>query len=58
MIRLIVFIGLVFSLAFLSRELFSNWIYGAFFLLIAGGLSSFAIGLLHVKSIFRILKYG
>ncbi len=57
-VQLSIFIATVFLLAFLSRELFTNWILGLIFLLVAGGLSSFAIGLLHVKSIFRILKYG
>jgi O-antigen/teichoic acid export membrane protein len=57
-VQLSIFIATVFLLAFLSRELFANWILGLIFLLVAGGLSSFAIGLLHVKSILRILKYG
>jgi O-antigen/teichoic acid export membrane protein len=57
-VQLSIFIATVFLLAFLSRELFANWILGLIFLLVAGGLSSFVIGLLHVKSIFRILKYG
>lgn len=58
MVQLTIFIFSVFLIGVLSRNLFDDWIKGIFVLLIGGTLSAFAIGLLHVKSIFRIMKYG
>lgn len=58
LVQLMLFIVSVFLIGSLCRSFFSNWIYGVLTLLVAGGLSSFAIGLLHVKSILRVLKYG
>lgn len=56
--QLVIFIFSVFLIGVLCKNLFDDWIKGIFVLLIGGTLSAFGIGLLHVKSIFRIMKYG
>ncbi len=56
--QLCIFIPAVILFAWISQLLFQNWIIG---MVVFSGISAafaFAIGLLHVKSIFRILKYG
>jgi len=35
-----------------------NWMLGISVFLFSGGLYAFATGIIHIKSIFRILKYG
>jgi O-antigen/teichoic acid export membrane protein len=58
MVQLTIFIFSVFLIGVMCRNLFDDWIKGILVLLVGGTLSAFAIGLLHVKSIFRIMKYG
>ena len=57
-LQLVIFIPGVILFAFISKWIIPNWILG---LLLMGGASvglAFMTGLLHIKSIFRILKYG
>jgi O-antigen/teichoic acid export membrane protein len=56
--QLSIFIPAVVLLAWISREVFSNWMIGFLAFTVSAAGFAFAIGLLHVKSIFRILKYG
>lgn len=56
--QLIIFIPGIVLLALLSQYMFTNWLLGIIAFGISGIGYAFIIGLLHVKSIFRILKYG
>jgi hypothetical protein len=56
--QLFIFIPMVILLAYLSKLLVMNWFLGLILFSGASILFAFAIGLLHIKSIFRILKYG
>jgi O-antigen/teichoic acid export membrane protein len=56
--QLFVFIPGILLMAYLSQLIFNNWMLGILAFGISGIGFAFAIGLLHVKSIFRILKYG
>jgi O-antigen/teichoic acid export membrane protein len=58
LVQLVIFVLSVFMIGVLCKNLFDDWLKGIFVLLLGGTLSAFAIGLLHVKSIFRIMKYG
>jgi O-antigen/teichoic acid export membrane protein len=58
LVQLVIFVLSVFLIGILCKNLFDDWLKGIFVLLLGGTLSAFAIGLLHVKSIFRIMKYG
>jgi O-antigen/teichoic acid export membrane protein len=58
LVQLVIFVLSVFLIGVLCKNLFDDWLKGIFVLLLGGTLSAFAIGLLHVKSIFRIMKYG
>jgi O-antigen/teichoic acid export membrane protein len=58
LMQLVIFVLSVFMIGILCKNLFDDWLKGILVLLIGGTLSAFAIGLLHVKSIFRIMKYG
>jgi O-antigen/teichoic acid export membrane protein len=58
LLQLFLFIPVTFLLGYLSKEFINSWLAG----IVIFGVSSigfaFIIKLLHVKSIFRILKYG
>ena len=56
--QLFIFIPMVILLAYLSKLLILNWFVGLILFSGASIIFAFAIGLLHIKSIFRILKYG
>jgi O-antigen/teichoic acid export membrane protein len=56
--QLIIFIPGIILLALLSQYIFSNWFLGLTVFAASGIAYAFIIGLLHVKSIFHILKYG
>jgi O-antigen/teichoic acid export membrane protein len=56
--QLFIFIPMVILLAYLSKLLIMNWFLGLILFSGASIIFAFAIGLLHIKSIFRILKYG
>lgn len=58
LVQLVVFVVSVVMIGMLCRSLIADWMFGLAVLMVAGGLSAFAIGLLHVKSILRIMKYG
>ncbi|HOY49594.1 MAG TPA: oligosaccharide flippase family protein [Flavobacteriales bacterium] len=58
MVQLSIFIPCVVILAWVSQTLFQNWILGMVVFSGSSAAFAFSIGLLHVKSIFRILKYG
>ncbi|MBX7201973.1 MAG: oligosaccharide flippase family protein [Bacteroidia bacterium] len=53
-----VFIPACLLIAWLCSNLFDNWVSGFFLLVFLGTGLAFSIGLLHIKSIYRILKYG
>ena len=57
-IQLLIFLPGVICFGWISKILFENWISGLFFMGMASVGLAFMIGLLHLKSIFRILKYG
>ena len=44
--------------AWISSNIFHNWIVGLFVFSVFGVGFAFSIGLLHLKSLYRILKYG
>ncbi|MFM2285450.1 MAG: hypothetical protein RLZZ543_947 [Bacteroidota bacterium] len=56
--QLSIFIPMVVIFAWVSRLFFENWLAGMAVFSMASAGFAFAIGLLHIKSIFRILKYG
>ena len=56
--QLFIFIPMVILLAYLSKLLVMNWFLGIILFSGTSIIFAFAIGLLHIKSIFRILKYG
>jgi O-antigen/teichoic acid export membrane protein len=56
--QLFIFIPMVILLAYLSKLLILNWFLGLILFSGASIIFAFSIGLLHIKSIFRILKYG
>jgi O-antigen/teichoic acid export membrane protein len=56
--QLFIFLPGILLMAYLSQLIFSNWLLGILAFGISGIGFAFSIGLLHVKSIFRILKYG
>jgi O-antigen/teichoic acid export membrane protein len=56
--QLFIFIPMVILLAYLSKLMIMNWFLGLILFSGASIIFAFAIGLLHIKSIFRILKYG
>lgn len=56
--QLFIFVPMVILLAYTSKLVFLNWFLGLLIFSISSLFFAFGIGLLHVKSIFRILKYG
>jgi O-antigen/teichoic acid export membrane protein len=56
--QLFIFVPMVILLAYVSKLVFANWFFGLVIFSISSLFFAFGIGLLHIKSIFRILKYG
>jgi len=56
--QLAFFIPFVIILGYLSKLYVDNWIVGSLGFMAASAAFAFGIRLLHIKSIFRILKYG
>jgi O-antigen/teichoic acid export membrane protein len=56
--QLLIFVPMVILLAYVSKLVFANWFFGLVIFSISSLFFAFGIGLLHIKSIFRILKYG
>lgn len=57
-ISLAFFIGGAILLGWVIKYANMNWMLGISLFLVLGGLYAFATGIIHIKSIFRILKYG
>lgn len=53
-----VFIPACLLIGWLCSNMFDNWIAGFFLMVVLGTTLAFSIGLLHIKSMYRILKYG
>ena len=53
-----VFIPACLLIAWLCSTMIENWVSGFFLLVLLGTTLAFSIGLLHIKSMYRILKYG
>jgi O-antigen/teichoic acid export membrane protein len=58
LISLAFFIAGAVLLGWAIKQANLNWMLGILLFLTAGGLYAFATGIIHIKSIFRILKYG
>ena len=58
MTQLCIFIPMVILLAYTSKLIFLNWFLGLLLFSASSIVFAFGIGLLHIKSIVRILKYG
>jgi O-antigen/teichoic acid export membrane protein len=56
--QLIVFIPSTFLFAYITSSIIENWIVGLLIFGISSAAFAFAIGLLHIKSMVRIFKYG
>ena len=58
MTQLCIFVPMVILLAYTSKLIFLNWFLGLLLFSASSIVFAFGIGLLHIKSIVRILKYG
>jgi O-antigen/teichoic acid export membrane protein len=56
--QLIVFIPSTFLFAYITHNVIHNWLAGLIIFAISSAGFAFAIGLLHIKSMVRIFKYG
>ena len=56
--QLIVFIPSTFLFAYITHSVIHNWLAGLIIFAFASAGFAFAIGLLHIKSMVRIFKYG
>jgi O-antigen/teichoic acid export membrane protein len=56
--QLAVFAPACVLIAWLCSNLFDNWVVGFLLFVFLGTALAFSIGLLHIKSMYRILKYG
>lgn len=56
--QIAVFIPVCLLSAWISSMFIENWITGVLLFSMTGVLFAFSIGLLHLKSIYRIIKYG
>jgi O-antigen/teichoic acid export membrane protein len=56
-LTLLVFIAGVILINYVSKELYKNWFLNFIIMVVASGLWAFAIRLLNIKSMLRILKY-